>query len=426
MGDFDPYIYKTTDYGQSWTKISDGIPKNESSFVHVVREDPKRKGMLYAGIDKGIYISYDDGGSWNRLRQNLPPAPVYWLDIQERFDDLVVGTYGRGYYIMDDLSAVRFADRATDKVTLYKPRDAWRFNNRESIKTDGQSYNSGRNPAYGAQINYYLPEKADSAMLHIYTASGELVRSLKAAKTKGINRTYWDRRYEPSYRPKLRVQPPGRPWDQLNGEGWRPLVTWDLDLMAGQFGPRVVPGTYTAKLVVDGEETSQTFEVRKDPNAEGTNADIAAQVDFSLQLRDAMNIAVSSINRIEGIRKELETILTEEKDRRIQKEAVRMKKLAEDIAGKLYDIHLTGAREDAFRSPMRLYGRLSALASDINSSGIDYRPTNQQGEVYEVLNGRLQQVQTQFEEFIQQDVERFNKALQRKNRSLKVEEGLER
>ena len=426
MGDFDPYIYKTTDYGQNWTKISEGIPKSESSFVHVVREDPKRKGMLYAGIDKGIYISYDDGGSWHRLKQNLPPAPVYWLDIQERFDDLVVGTYGRGYYIMDDLSAVRFADQAADQVTLYKPRDAWRFNNRESIKTDGQSYNSGRNPAYGAQINYYIPEKADSAMLHIYTASGELVRSLKAAKNKGINRTNWDLRYEPTYRPKLRVQPPGRPWVQLNGEGWRPLVTWDLDLMAGQFGPRVVPGTYTAKLVVDGVETSQTFEVRKDPNAEGTNADIAAQVDFSLQLRDAMNIAVSSINRIEGIRKELETILTEEKDRRIQKEAVRMKKLAEDIAGKLYDIHLTGAREDAFRSPMRLYGRLSALASDINSSGIDYRPTDQQGEVYEVLNGRLQQVQTQFEEFIQQDVERFNKALQRKNRSLKVEEGLDR
>lgn len=423
MGDFDPYIYKTSDYGQRWRKISDGIPKSESSFVHVIKEDPKRPGMLYAGIDKGIYISYNDGQSWQRLRGNLPPAPVYWLEVQERFDDLVVGTYGRGYYILDDLSALRSADKLGDEMTMFKPRDAWRFNQRESIKTDGNSFNSGRNPSYGASINYYLPEKVDSITLKISTKSGELVRTLKGQTSQGINRVNWDLRYEPTYRPKLQVQPPGRPWVQLNGEGWRPLVTWDLDLMAGQFGPRVVPGTYTATLVVGGMEISEDFEVKKDPHSEGSIADIRTQVGFSLQLRDAMNIAVSSINSIEVIRKELEAIITEESNKRIQKEAVRMKAIAEDIAGKLYDIHLTGAREDAFRSPMRLYGRLSALASDINGSGIDFRPTDQQGEVYEILNSRLKAVQDQFDEFIKQDIQQFNKALERRNRSLTIESG---
>ncbi len=428
MGNFDPYIYKTTDYGQSWTKISESFPKNESTFVHVIKEDPKRKGMLYAGMDKGIYISYDDGDTWNRLRNNLPPAPVYWLEIQERFDDLVVGTYGRGYYILDDLSAIREGDKLGDEWMLFQPRDAWRFNNRESIKTDGPSFNSGRNPAYGASLNYYLPEKLEGKLtVEIQTTEGEVIRTLRAPNDKGVKRVNWNLRYESTYRPKLRVQPPGRPWVQLNGEGWRPLVTWDLDLNAGQLGPRVVPGTYRAVLTLRDDEgnvkevMARNFKVLQDPKTENSIADIQAQVDFSLELRDAMNIAVNSINAIEVLRSELDAILAEETDRRTQKEATRLKAIAEDIAGKLYDIHLTGAREDAFRSPMKLYGRLSALASDINGSGIDFRPTDQQGEVQQVLNGRLERVTKQFNEFIEEDIERFNKALQKKNRSLTIE-----
>jgi len=427
MGDFDPYIFKTTDYGQSWKKISDGIPKNESSFVHVVKEDPKRQGMLYVGVDNGIYISHDDGESWNKIKRNLPPAPVYWLEIQERFDDLVVGTYGRGYYILDDLSAVRSLDQKTE-LAFYEVRDAWRFNSRENIKTDGGSNNSGRNPLYGASLNYFVPEDfKGSGKIEIRDRNGELVRTINASVNGGANRAQWDLRYEPTFRPKLRVQPPGRPWVQLNGEGWRPLVQWDLDLMAGQNGPRVIPGMFEAKLILsdaDGNEvnsTTATFEVLKDPYAEGTLDDIQAQVAFSLQLRDAMNVAVSNINAVEILRKELEDIIAENINRRTTKEAVRLKAAAEEIAGKLYDIHLTGAREDAFRSPIKLYGRLSALASDINSSGIDFKPTNQQGEVYEVLDERLQVAIEQFDELINEDIQEFNKALQRQDRKIEIE-----
>lgn len=427
MGDFDPYIFKTTDYGQSWTKISSGIPRSESSFVHVIKEDPKREGLLYAGIDKGIYISHDDGQNWSRLKLNLPPAPVYWMEIQERFDDLVVGTYGRGYYILDDLAAIRNLDNTQD-LAFYEIRDAYRFNTRENIKTDGGSLNSGRNPSYGASINYHLPEDfVGEAKIEITDVNGELVRSLDANKKAGANRAQWDLRYEPTYQPKLRVAPPGRPWVQLNGEGWRPLVQWDLDLMAGQFGPRVVPGDYMATLVLTDStgnkvgETSAKFKVLKDPVAEGSLEDIQAQVAFSLQLRDAMNLAVSNINAVEVLRKELDIILEEESDRKTQKEAMRLKIAAEEVAGKLYDIHLTGAREDAFRSPIKLYGRLSALASDINASGMDYRPTNQQGEVYEVLDARLQAAIEQFYDLVNNDIQEFNKALERKDRRIDIE-----
>ncbi len=427
MGDFDPYIFKTTDYGQSWTKISDGIPKSESSFVHVVKEDPKREGMLYVGVDNGIYVSHDDGNTWKQLKLNLPPAPVYWLEIQERFDDLVVGTYGRGYYILDDLSAVRGLDEQS-ALAFYEVRDAWRFNNKENIKTDGASFNSGRNPRYGASLNYFVPEGTEGkAKIEIRDDQGELVRTLDVRTNEGANRAQWDLRYEPTYTPKLRVAPPGRPWVQLNGEGWRPLVQWDLDLMAGQFGPRVVPGTYEATLILndnDGKELERTtaeFEVLKDPGAEGSVDDIRTQVAFSLQLRDAMNLAVSNINTVEVLRSELESIIAEGANNATTEEAVRLKAAAEEIANKLYDIQLTGAREDAFRSPIKLYGRLSALASDINSSGIDFRPTNQQGEVYEVLDARLQAAIQQFDELINQDIEEFNKALQQQNRKIDLE-----
>ena len=428
MGDFDPYIYKTADFGQSWTKISDGIPKSESSFVHVVKEDPKREGLLYAGIDKGIYVSHNDGASWERLRLNLPPAPVYWMEVQERFDDLVVGTYGRGYYILDDLGAVRNSDKMDNKAQLVDIRDTYRFNSRESIKTDGASNNSGQNPPDGAIINYFLPDKvAGEISIEIKDKNGELLRTVNARNNKGVNRAVWNLRYESTFRPKLRVQPPGRPWVQLNGEGWRPLVQWDLDLNAGQLGPRVAPGTYDAHLVIKDKEgnviesMSKSFSVLKDPFAEGTQADIEAQVAFSLELRNAMNLAVVNINAVEVLRKELESIIAEVSDKRTQKEAVRLKALAEEVAGKLYDIHLTGAREDAFRSPIKLYGRLSALASDMNGSGIDFRPTDQQGEVKEVLNDRLENAIEQFDKLINEDIQKFNKALERKNRTIEIE-----
>jgi hypothetical protein len=313
-------------------------------------------------------------------------------------------------------------------LALLDVRDTYRFNTRESIKTDGGSFNSGQNPPNGAIINYFLPEGfKGEVIIEIEDLEKNLIRTLSPRSRAGVNRTTWDLRHEPIIRAKLLTQPPGRPWVQLNGEGWRPLVQWDLDLMAGQYGPRVAPGSYKVNLKIEDENgdliqvVSKTFDVLKDPYSEGTQEDIEAQVYFSLQLRDAINVAVSNINAVEQLRKELENIIDEESDKRTQKEAMRLLGIAEDIAAKLYDIHLTGAREDAFRSPIKLYGRLSALASDINGSGIDFRPTNQQGEVYEVLNERLQKAVKQFDQIINEDIPKFNKALERKNRTIEIE-----
>lgn len=423
MGDFGTYIYKTTDYGERWKSISSGVPQSVHSFAHVVIEDPKKQGMLYLGVDNGIYVSHDDGGNWMPLKNNLPPAPIYWLTVQERFDDLVVGTYGRGYYILDDLAALRQFDATkANEAQVFDLRDSYRFSNKESIKTDGGSFNSGRNPAYGTPINYYLPtEDAEEISISILDEDENVIRTLAGSNKRGVNRVMWDLRYEPTYKPKLRTQPPGRPWVQLNGEGWRPLVTWDLDLWRGQFGPIVVPGKYKAVINIDGEEFSKELTVLKDPKTDGTVDDIKQQVALSLELRDAMNLAVTMINKIEVLRSELNELTPSLQKKSDVKEAKRINNLSTTIVATLYDIHLTGAREDAFRSPMKLYGRLSALASDITASGIDFRPTNQQGEVYEVLNTRLMKSKTAFEELIDQDVKAFNEKLNKLDMKIDLE-----
>ncbi len=424
MGDFDPYIYKTSDYGKTWKKISDGIPKSILSFIHVVKEDPKQRGLLYAGTDNGLYVSPNDGGSWFRLQNNMPPAPVYWLTIQENFDDLVVATYGRGYYILDDISPIRqFSQQVMGSAAhAFDIRKSYRFQEVEAIKTDAPSFNSGQNPPYGVPVNYYLKDSlSEKVQIEILNESDEVIRVLKGTSLKGVNRVWWDLRYEPTFKPKLRTKPSGRPWVQMNGEGWRPLVTWDLDLWEGQLGPRVAPGKYKTRLKIGEIEITKELEVLKDPSTEGTIESIKEQVAFSLQLRDAMNTVVEMIDRIEWIRKELEELIPTVKNSKLKAELLALQEKSVSISGRLYDIHLTGAREDAFRSPIQLYGRLSALANDITANGVDFKPTNQQGDVYGVLKERLVRVQQEYSTLLDKQVPQLNNKLPDQNRKIDLE-----
>jgi hypothetical protein len=159
QGNFrDPFVYKTTDYGKTWTLITAGIPHNMLSYAHCVREDPVRKGLLYLGTEGGLYVSFDDGKNWQPLQSGLPHAPVYWLTVQERFRDLVVATYGRGFWILDDITALEqfTPEVGAAKAHLFAPRDAYRF--REVAQPAAVEYDptTGKNPSYGASINFYL------------------------------------------------------------------------------------------------------------------------------------------------------------------------------------------------------------------------------------------------------------------------------
>ena len=420
MGDFDPYIYYTEDYGKTWTKISESIPNSVHSFVHVIKEDPKMPGLLFAGTDNSVYVSPDYGKTWTPLRNNMPPAPVYWLEIQNHFDDLVVATYGRGFYILDNLTPIREAAqmKADKEAHFFSMKPTYRFNNKETIHTAGQDLAYGRNPAYGATIDYYLKDSSEAAVeLTVMDLEGNIIRQMKGKTQSGLHRMNWDLRYDRPLQPKLRTVPEGKTWvtDEFNKDGWRILYTWDLDLNAGnKVGPRVTPGLYKVNMKVGNQEQSQFVEVRKDPDSEGTIEDIRKQTEFALQLYNAINLTVTMINESEKIRKQLQDQMDALKPK-AKAEAEALLAELNALASQLYDTELTGAREDSFRNPMKLYGRLSAVASDVNGSGIDFPPTNQQIAVYEVLKERLDKAK--------EDYDRSMSQLQELNQKYKLEIG---
>lgn len=403
MGDFDPYILKTTDFGQSWTKISDGIPKSMLSFVHVIKEDPKQKGMLYAGTDNNLYFSANDGKTWTSLRLNMPPAPVYWLEIQKEFDDLVVATYGRGFWILDDISAVRNAALNTENkaAQLFPVRKVYRFHEKEVVHNES-TLSDGQNPPQGAVFNYFLKDTLKKKPTISILKDGKLVRKLNASNKKGVNRLVWALRHESPERPKLRTNPPNAPWVSYGKDSTRDIVIWDLDMMMGQIGPKTVPGKYTVQLEADGQTESQEFEILKDPYTTGTQADIEQQVAFSLQIREAMNQTVKLINTLEINRKKAQDLLPKlpanKSKEKLYKTAVEnYLQVATTVSSQLVDINLTGAREDAFRNPVQIYERLAALGSDIGANGSDFKPTNQQREVFGILSEKLNKLQAEFD-----------------------------
>jgi hypothetical protein len=439
INDRDPYIYKTTDYGKTFTRLDATIPRSVFSYVHVVREDPVRKGLLYAGTENALYVSLNDGRQWVEFNDSpagaLPHAPVSWLQIQGHFHDLVVSTYGRGFYIADDISYLRtMADSLlTRPATLLPMRAAYRFRKVATPLAATNSLVAGTDPPLAATINYTIGGLAkdslprDSVRFLVYDAGGSLIRKFAGAPARrGLNRALWDLRHEGPRKAKLRTAPPGNTFLRVTDS--RPLVPWDLDLVGGQVGPLVAPGTYTVAMVWKSDTLRQKVEVRRDPNSEGTNADIAAQVALALRIRDAMNETVALIDESEWQRRGFEQMRTtlREKIRDAKeygaspgpalrvpdaeaflKEIDAVEKRVIAIEGKLYDITLTGAREDAFRTPNQLYEKLASVGSDVSASSADFRPTDQQGEVYGMLRTQLDGLKVQFKDFVAGDLAAF-------------------
>jgi photosystem II stability/assembly factor-like uncharacterized protein len=403
--DFAPYVYRTADFGKTWKRIDAGIPRSVFSYVHVVREDPAQRGLLYAGTENGVYFSRDDGGHWQPLQLNLPHAPVSWITVQSHFGDLVVSTYGRGIWIFDDLTPIRHLDPAVlrEPLHLFPPRPAYRF--RAVHETfSAPSFVRGENPRYGANVDYAVSvaDTTDTtalgkAQIVVLDAAGDTVQVFEGPAKRGINRAWWDLRYESARPARLRTTPPGRPWVPFNEQGWRPLVSWDLDLSTR--GPLAPPGAYTIHVQVGAVAAASTVTVLKDPNSAGTPDDIRAQVTLALELRDDLTTTVDAVNRMEWVKKQLVDLRGLLRDSStatgpatadsLSAAAAQIERSLLGIEGELYDVNLTGAREDAFRAPMRLLGRLSALLSDVAESSADFPPTDQQRAVHDVLHGRL-------------------------------------
>ena len=406
VGNFDPYVYKTDDYGRRWKKIADGISESPLSYVRNIREDPVRPGLLYLGTENALYVSFDDGENWQSLQNNLPPAPMYWIVVQEQFNDLVVGTYGRGFWILDDITPLQ---QLTPEVTasaahLFRPRPAYRFRPITAPMAMFDDPSAGENPPYGASLNYWLAEAPeDSVTITIANEAGDTIRNLKGPHEAGINRVWWDLRGEPSTEIKLRTKPLYADWVDLGEDRWRPAPR-------GRISVLLPPGTYTVTLEVGNEEYSRELQVLKDPNTEGTEDDIRLQTEMLLDIRSDMNAAAGTIDGIEWIRRQLYDLNAVLEERGGNDEVVAAsKELDERLIGieeNLIQLKLTGTGQDAVRWPAMLVGRLGHLANGVAVG--DFPPTDQEREVHRLLKERLERYRGELDEVLRTDLERFN------------------
>ncbi len=454
----DPYVYKTTDYGETWTSISGGVPKSIFSYTHWIHEDPVRQGMLYLGTENSIYLSLDDGATWHPLQNNLPHAPVHDLVVQKNFNDLVVGTYGRGFWILDDVTPLQQWTReiADADVHLFDPRHAYRLRNVASRINVPSDQCLGENPPYGASINYYLKAiPAGDVTVTIEDEAGRMVRTLSGTGisneivelladldghrdevgwflrvfgmegfdesvlerkvTTGINRIWWDLRYAPPKMPKLRTIPEEHTHVELTAKGYRPLRT-DHMSRPGQIGPLVAPGTYTVKLSAGGRELTQKLDVKKDPASAADEEEIHEQLQMTLEIQDNINTVVDMIDQMEWIRRQIDELRPSLKGRSnaaVEEAADELDDKLEAIEEELFPVnHLTGATYDSFRSPHRLYGRLGALAHRVRTS--DFAPTDQALELHEILKERMTTQQGLFKDLKEGDLPALNRMLEEK------------
>lgn len=404
VGDFKSYIFKTTDYGKTWTKIVGDIPQNQSSTIFQIKEDPEKQGLLWAGTDNGVYFSPNDGKNWIRLKNNLPPVPVYGIAIQKNFRDLVIGTYGRGFYILDDITPIReFTEGVQNSnVHLFGIRPAYRFQAKQGVHTERDVF-AGQNPTYGTSINFYLKDTLKKPCdIVILNTKGDTIRQLKGSNKLGINRLYWDLRSEPAKLPKLRTKPRDKEWVELNDKGERDIYPWDLDMQPGLNAPRVPPGTYSAHIKAENITLEQDFDVLKDPNTPNSTFEIEKQYTFGLKLNKAIKETSNLIEDIERRRADLQKRIATEKVLEKMNELRHQEDKLYKIESELLDIRQTGARQDNFRNPVQILERFLAIGKESIQSSGDHPPTDQQGQVYDIQRKKLDKAQVEFQNIVKE------------------------
>jgi photosystem II stability/assembly factor-like uncharacterized protein len=409
MNDRDPYIYRTRDYGKTWTKITNGIPRSMLSYAKVIAEDPKRRGMLYVGTENGIYVSFNDGDLWQPLQNDLPHAPVSGIVVQEHFNDLVISTYGRGFWILDDITPLQELTPAVlaKDVHLFTVHPAYRFRPITAPSTTYDDPTTGEDPEYGAAIDYYLkaPVKGD-VKLTILDAEGRVVRTLKGTDSTGINRVYWDLRYEPTAEVRLYTRPMYAEYMTVGPNGREAPETGQLRILAP-------PGTYTVKLEAGGVTAAQPLVVLKDPHSGGSEAEIAEQMRALFALRDDLNAAADAVHRIETARVQLAALKRVVEDSAVKQAADTLEQHLVALEMHLVDLRLTGHGQDGVRFASKLISKLGYLANQIASS--DDRPTDQQEEVRQLLHRELGTQLAALDALLSKELVAFNEMLRQRN-----------
>ncbi len=416
LDDLKPYIYKTTDYGKTWTEIDTGIPVG--AYLHVVREDPKRPGLLFAGTETGIFVSFNDGGAWQPLQLNLPHAPVY--DLVVKGNDLVVGTHGRSFWILDDITPLRQLNStvADSPVYLYKPEVAYRT----LLGHIPHPVNAGENPPWGAVIDYYLktaPAKGEAVTLDILNSKGDVVRSFSNLKplrytepgenalterpkppkklpaAAGMNRFVWHLHYTDAPAvPHLYV------WD------WRP----------GMQGPMALPGNYEIRLMAAGKTLTASLVIKEDPRVHTSTADLEKQFDLLSQIHAKLVQVDDTVNQIDDLHHQLKALakrLSAEKgDTDVAAAAKKLDGQLLAVRDQLVDVKVL-SDEESLNEPLKVRDKLSALAAQVMNA--DTAPSQGFYGVFHVLDGQAEQAFGEWQSISTKDLNGLN-ALARKRR----------
>jgi photosystem II stability/assembly factor-like uncharacterized protein len=428
--DFAPYLYKTNDFGSSWTKIVNGIPADD--FTRVIREDPARRGLLYAGTETGLYVSFDDGANWQRFQGNLPVVPIHDLVIKD--SDLILATHGRAFWVLDDLTPIRAAqDSSNANAALFAPRQTVRYmtmrgfgggvgtgNNYQAAAASLVTYrmvpdsnggqtqkplDAGQNPPDGVIVNYFLGDTTDEVRLTFSDAAGNEITSFSSKADQaskngakkpavpakpGLNRFVWNMRYPDA------VSVPGA-----------------LFRSGGVTGPVAPPGRYSVTLTVGDQAFTQPFEIVKDPRVPATQADFDAQFALLREIQDKLSAVHTGVNQVREIRAQIESWEKRSADRDdavpIHEAAQALKQALTNVEEEMIEPRLK-ASKDPLHFPLKLNNQLAALASNVASA--DAAPTKSEREVFEVLSAKADKELARLGKLVEDDLARFNQLIE--------------
>jgi photosystem II stability/assembly factor-like uncharacterized protein len=411
LDDETPYLFKTTDFGRSWESLTEEL--DPEIYLHVVREDTRRRGMLFLGTERGVMVSRDDGAGWNPLRLNMPTVAV--VDLAVAGDDLVVGTLGRSAWILDDLTPVREMSPEIEATAehLFKPLPAVRW--RYAGEAYGSKAGAGSNPPKGAIISYHLAKKPEGEItLEVLDSEGVLVRRLSSVlKTPYTSPDHpdWDPDSKP--KPELKVKPGinRASWDLAYGEPkWAPGAR--IDTGRPRPGPLTLPGEYTLRLTVEGRSSTQPLRVELDPRSSASVADLEQQNTYALGVRSRMTRIVAMVETIRGLREQVTDRNTRfASDPDAGDLVARGKKFIEDLNAveeKIHNPHaevnydILGGRHGG----AMLYSRLSWLF--MTSGDHDGPPTQGMLEVADAIEQQLAVHEAVLAGLISEDLAKLN------------------
>jgi hypothetical protein len=409
--DRKPYVYKTTDFGATWTKISGTLPAGHPlDYTKSVAENPNRKGMLFAGTGHAFYYSMNDGATWTQFKNGLPAAPVTWITVEPRYHDVVISTYGRGLYILDNLTLLEETGQTTppapgSAAKLYPPRAGLRQARTGAV-----------------EFMYSLPgPTAGPLPMEILDESGQVIRQMNVMGNAGLNRAAWDLRYEPPKVVQLRTTPKENPhvWEEprFATRDTRPITHWGIQ-GAQTSAPIAAPGKYTVRFTANGQTMTQPFVIVKDPAIPSPDEDLVASTKIQIKVRDDLSLASDLTNRLEVVRRQIEDQLKASRGK------ADVEKALTEFDRKLLDVELQLITRSDMQSDDKYYpeqykvymnliwfnGGIGNGAGDV-SGGAEYRPTNAAVEVLAEIERDLAAAKSAFDKVMSTDLPAFNKAM---------------